>query len=184
MAIAEKFRSQWWQITLLAALIGIMGLFFAGLGRDVSFIPSPLIGRAAPQFVLPELGGKGEVTLAQFRGAPVIVNFWASWCAACSQEHDLLVQLGQRFADSNQVRLVGINYKDSESGALRFQAKRGAFPYPSAVDRNGRVGLDFGVYGLPETFFLDDTGKVIAKHVGPLTARLIAKNLAQLGLKQ
>jgi len=184
MALAKRMRIQWWQATLMAALIALLGLFYSGLGRNTSFIPSPLIGRAAPSFTLPNLNGGDDVSLAQYRGEPVIVNFWASWCIACRQEHEFLVELGKRFAGSEKVHLVGIDYKDSKRGALRFLESQGKFPYPSAVDKDGRVGLDYGVYGLPETFFLDAAGTVVAKHIGPLNAQAIATNLALLGLTQ
>jgi cytochrome c biogenesis protein CcmG, thiol:disulfide interchange protein DsbE len=182
MALARKPSLRMWQGAMLAALIAVLGLFFAGLGRDVSFIPSPLVGRAAPQFTLPQLGSKGDMTLDQFSGVPVIINFWASWCSACRQEHALLIGLGKRFAGDGRVRLVGINYKDSQTGALRFLDSHGAFPYPSAADRIGSVGLDFGVYGLPETYFLDAAGKVVAKHIGPLTEEVTSRNLTLLGV--
>ncbi len=184
MAATEKVRIRWWQAALLAVLISMLGLFYSGLGRNTSFIPSPLIGNSAPQFELPRLSGGEKVAISQYQGKPVIVNFWASWCTACRQEHALLLRLGRKFSGADNIRLVGVNYKDSEHGARRFQESLGAFPYPSAVDRDGRVGLDYGVYGLPETFFLDAKGSVIGKHIGPLTEQAVVDNLARVEPKQ
>ena len=93
------------------------------------------------------------------------------------------MNLGWKFADSEKVCLLGKDYKDSQRGARRFQESHGAFPYLSAVDRDGRVGLDYGVYGLPESFFLDAASTVVAKHIGPLNEQTVAKNLALLGLR-
>ncbi len=184
MATSRTSSVWWWQVALLVVLIGVLGLFFAGLGRDVRFIPSPLVGRAAPQFTLPDLENNGDITLARFAGSPVVINFWASWCVACRQEHGVLIKLGERYAKDGSIRVIGINYKDSPTGARRFLKSHGAFPYPSAVDRNGTVGLDFGVYGLPETYFLDATGRVVSKHIGPLTEKAASKNLVLLEPKR
>ncbi len=177
-----EIRLHWWRIALFGLLVALLALFFSGLGRDGRFIPSPLVGRTAPSFTLAKLAGDGDVTLGEFRGRAVIINFWASWCTSCRVEHDLLVSLGARFAGDDRLAMIGINYKDTKWGANRFLAEQGAFAYPSGIDQDGLVGLDYGVYGLPETFFIDAGGTIVAKHVGPLTEAVVTRELDRLGL--
>jgi cytochrome c biogenesis protein CcmG/thiol:disulfide interchange protein DsbE len=146
-----------------AVLAALVVLFAIGLTRDPSTIPSPLIDRAAPAFDLPTLDGQ-RLTLAQLQGAPVVVNFWASWCTPCLQEHPLLMDLAR-----SGVRIVGVNYKDDPRAAAQWLARHGNPFATVAQDRDGRVGLDWGVYGVPETFALDATGTIRYKHIRPLT---------------
>ena len=146
-----------------AVLAALVVLFALGLQRDPSAIPSPLIDRAAPAFDLPTLDG-GRLTLAQLQGAPVVVNFWASWCAPCLQEHPLLMELAR-----SGVRIVGVNYKDDPRAAAQWLERHGNPFAVIAQDRDGRVGLDWGVYGVPETFALDANGTIRYKHIRPLT---------------
>ena len=144
---------------VLAALVV---LFAIGLTRDPSKIPSPLIGKPAPAFVLPTPEG-GTLATAQLKG-PVLVNFWASWCTPCLQEHAMLMDLAK-----SGVTIIGVNYKDEPQAAQQWLARHGNPFAGIAQDRDGRVGLDWGVYGVPETFVLD-AGQVIRhKHIGPLT---------------
>ena len=184
IGVEGQMRPRWWQFVLLGTLAGILLLFFLGLGRDVKFIPSPLIDRQAPEFTLARLDGKGVVDLSSYRGRAVVLNFWASWCVSCRQEHDELVKLGRRFGDGNKLALLGIDYKDTPTGAKNFLSERGAFPYPSGVDRSGKTGLEYGVYGLPETFFINEKGMIVAKHIGPLTENIITEKLTILGIKR
>ena len=179
--LLTQARLRWWQYALMGTLAGVLILFFLGLGRDVKFIPSPLLDRQAPNFSLSRLEDGDAVNLSDFQGRAILLNFWASWCVSCRQEHDLLIKLGTRFGDGKTLSLVGINYKDTLTGARKFQSERGAFPYPSGVDQDGKVGLNYGVYGLPETFFIDSTGKVVTKHIGPLTEKIVAEKLLILG---
>ncbi len=172
-----------WQPLLLAGVAGLLVLFALGLGRDTSFIPSPLIGRTAPAFELRALEDEAPIRLADYRGRAVVVNFWASWCGGCATEHDLLVRVGGARAGRPDVAFLGVNYRDGKTAARRFLEKRGAFPYASGVDPRGRTGIDFGVYGLPETFFLGPDGTVVAKHVGPLDAARLKANLKRIGVE-
>ena len=172
----------WWKPLLLGLLASLMILFGLSLGRDSSVLPSALVGKPAPSFALARLGGGEAVRLDTQGGKPTIVNFWASWCGACRAEHDVLVDLGS-VAASEGVRLIGVNYRDTATNAAKFLDDRGAFPFPSGVDPDGRTGIDFGVYGLPETFFIAADGRVMARHVGPLTHADAAGYLRKLGMK-
>ena len=169
---------------IMAALFG-----FALTAGDPSKLPSALLGKPVPSTEFPALEGlldngkpvPGFRSTDLAKGKVTIVNFWASWCGACRTEHEVLVELGREAAEDG-VRLVGVNYRDTVANAEKFLADRGRFPFPSAVDPNGRTGVDFGVYGLPETFFIGADGKVVARHVGPLTREAAAGYLRKLGV--
>ncbi len=158
----------------LALFAGLAGLFLIGLfSGDPSILPSPLVGRPAPQTVLPPVAGLERdgaqipgLDSAQFKGAVTVVNVWASWCVPCRDEAPLLMQL----AKDHRFRLVGINYKDKPENALRFAARFGN-PFAAAgADDSGRAGIEWGVYGVPETFVVGRDGKIAYKLVGPITA--------------
>lgn len=149
-------------LTLFAAL---GALLYAGLGRDPTVVPSPLIDRPAPAFELPTLGDDDPVASAELAGRPYVLNVWASWCPGCRVEHELVTELAQR----SEAPLIGLNWKDKPDDARRWLAQFGD-PYDAiAVDESGRVGIDFGVYGAPETFIVDAEGTVRYKHIGPIT---------------
>ncbi len=141
-------------------------LFVVGLSRDPTEVPSPLIGKPAPRFVLPRLDNPDEfVDQETFAGQVTLVNVWAPWCVGCRQEHDMLL----RIAASGVVPIVGLNWKDNRDAALDWLRRLGN-PYTvSAFDAAGDVGIDWGVYGAPETFLVDADGAVRYKRVGPLT---------------
>jgi len=157
----------------LALFAGLATLFLVGLfAGDPALIPSPLIGRPAPQTALPPVEGlaRDGVALpgldpAQFKGAVTVVNVWASWCVPCRDEAPLLMELSK----DKRFRLVGINYKDEPANAMRFVARFGN-PFAAAgADINGRAGIEWGVYGVPETFVIGRDGKIAYKLVGPIT---------------
>jgi cytochrome c biogenesis protein CcmG/thiol:disulfide interchange protein DsbE len=157
---------------VLAAGLGV--LLFAGLYNDPKLIPSPLIDKPAPVFELPELNQPdARVSTGTLAGAPYLLNVFASWCPSCRLEHPVL----EAFAKKGSVRLVGLNWKDKPEDAKRWLAQFGN-PYTDiAVDESGRTGIDFGVYGSPETFLVDGRGIVRYKHVGPLTPEVIATEI-------
>ena len=157
-----------------AALAGLVAMFAVGLQRDPSKIPSPLIGKPAPAFDLPTQDG-GRLTLESLRGQPVVVNFWASWCTPCLEEHPLLMELAR-----SGVRIVGMNYKNERDDAAQWLARHGNPFGVIARDADGRVGLDWGVYGVPETFVLDAGGVIRHKHIGPLTRAAWQSDIAPL----
>ena len=157
----------------LLAFLALAGLFFYRLGGgDPSRIPSALIGRDAPKTELPALEGLTRnnapvpgVTNATLIGKVSLVNVWASWCVPCHDEIPFLAQLAQ----DRRIQLVGINYKDQAENARRFLNRYGNPFAATGVDPNGRTAIDWGVYGVPETFIVDRDGKIAFKLVGPVT---------------
>jgi cytochrome c biogenesis protein CcmG, thiol:disulfide interchange protein DsbE len=158
----------------LAAFLALAVLFLVGLrSGDPSIIPSALIGHRAPQTNLPPLAGLERdgvpvpgLDPARFKGNVSVVNVWASWCVPCHDEAPLLTQL----AKDRRVRLVGINYKDDPGNARRFLGRYGD-PYAAAgADQNGRAAIEWGVYGVPETFIVGRDGRIAYKLVGPITS--------------
>lgn len=170
-----------WKWLLGGAVVAIPLLLGIGLTRDPSFIPSMIVGHPVPAFNLEVLAGPGKFASQALAGKPYVVNFWASWCISCREEHPVLIELGERAAGSGAFSVVGVNYRDDREAALGYLDRHGRFPYPSGVDGRGRLGIDFGVYGMPETFFVDAQGVVRSRHVGPLTHEAIAANLALIG---
>jgi len=158
----------------LVVLVGLLALFVVGLQHDPRELPSPLIGKAAPAFDLPVIAfPKAEIpptrmTTADLKGKPKLVNFFASWCAGCQVEHPFLMQLRV----SGQAELVGVDYKDADKDVRAWLAQRGNPYTPILADLDGKVGIDWGVYGVPETFVLDGNGVIIYKQIGPMTAEV------------
>lgn len=157
---------------LVLALLGF-GIYWSQR-HDPREVPSPLIGKAAPQFSLPVLGDPAKkVGSAELAGQPYLLNVFASWCFACREEHPILMKEGKRLG----VRLVGFNYKDPPDDAKRWLAQYGD-PYDVIVaDVPGDVAIDFGVTGAPETFLVDAKGIVRYKYISPITPEIIATEL-------
>jgi cytochrome c biogenesis protein CcmG/thiol:disulfide interchange protein DsbE len=157
----------------LALFLALAALFFVRLGAgDASRIPSALIGRDAPATDLPPVAGlerNGKpipgIVAADFKSAVTVLNVWASWCVPCHDEAPLLMQL----ARDTRFRVVGINYKDQADNARRFLGRYGNPFVASGADINGRAAIEWGVYGVPETFIVGRDGKVAYKLVGPIT---------------
>lgn len=150
----------------IGVFILLIAVLAIGLRLDPRLVPSPLIGKPLPEFSLPTLHDANAVISAtHFGNRPRLLNVWASWCVACRVEHPLLLEL----AKTGQVDIVGLNYKDERADALAW-LKRHGDPYAQIVyDLSGRLGLDLGVYGVPETFVIDKNGIIRHKHVGPLS---------------
>jgi cytochrome c biogenesis protein CcmG, thiol:disulfide interchange protein DsbE len=145
-------------------------------GADPSVLPSALIGKLAPGFDLPTLDGTGRVTSSGLRGKVTVVNFFASWCVPCRIEHPVLMRL----ANEQHLKITGIAYKDATEDSTRLLAQLGD-PYSViGVDRDGRLGLDFGVYGVPETYVIDREGIVRRRFVGPLSGEAVDRDLLPL----
>lgn len=163
-------------IPLLIFLIMVIFLWI-GLSRDPREIPSPLIGKPAPAFELPSLQGSGEPTgPARFQGRVFLVNVFASWCASCRDEHPVLNAL----KTSQSLPILGLNYKDQPDAAAQWLARHGN-PYEAvALDTLGRAAIDWGVYGVPETFVVDQKGLIRLKHTGPVTAEVLEREILPL----
>lgn len=160
-----------WVLLLPCAVLLVMVYFFGiSLGRDPSLVPSPLVGRPAPEFALPELlDPNATFSLQDVEEGPWMLNVWASWCSGCIVEHEFLMALGRAGAP-----IYGLNWKDGHEDAMEWLQLRGN-PYRAiAVDADGRAGIDWGVYGAPETFLIDADGIVRYRHVGPLDGAVFA----------
>jgi len=161
----------------LAVFLALAGFFAAGLYHDPREIPSPLIDKPAPGFRLAQLHeGDKTFTPADLRGKVWLLNVWASWCVTCRVEHPLLVALARQ----RVVPIVGLDYKDTRADGLKWLATRGN-PYDLSVcDDDGRVGIDYGVYGVPETFVIDRDGVIRYKQIGAITPESLDKTILPL----
>ena len=184
-----------WVFLPLVLFLGMVVFLAVGLNRNPQEIPSPLIGRPAPVVQLPSLGGPQNVSAAQFKGQLTLVNFWATWCAGCKEEHPILMALARQPG----LQMLGINYKELQASELSGQApqspeslqkatlrsqawlqKNGQAFGQNLMDMEGRVGMDFGLYGLPETYLIDRDGVVRFKHAGALTPEVVQQKLLPL----
>lgn len=183
-----------WRRSLIATLVAVPAVVLLGFGltRDPGAIASPLPGHAAPNFSLAAFSS-GEptplhptppptvdsVSLDALRGQVVVLNFWASWCLACRDEHAALQDVSARYAGQG-VQFLGILYNDNPANALRWLQRMGPVPYPSLDDPGARTGIDYGLYGVPETFFIAPDGHVAYKHIGPVTHDLLTRMIDSL----
>jgi cytochrome c biogenesis protein CcmG/thiol:disulfide interchange protein DsbE len=175
---ARPPRSRLWLVLIpVVVFAALAALFWKGLSGEPSKIPSALINKPVPEFTLAAVPGLDVPGLASAdlkTGKVTVVNVWASWCAPCRIEHPLLTELAKR-AD---ISLAGINYKDEPENAVRFLTTLGQPFAAVGMDRDGRAAVDWGVYGVPETFVVDGEGRIRYKHIGPLTPEAIAGKLS------
>ena len=157
------------QARLLAAVAAVVAVIVAllatGLGRDPSVFASPLVGRTAPNFTLPQLNGP-PVTLSKLRGQVVVINFWASWCTECQVEQAALDQMWQHFQDSGVV-VIGVDFEDDTSAARSYVSTAGV-TYPVVEDTDSSAALAYGMRGVPETFVVDQCGRIVDHVIGPV----------------
>lgn len=171
-------RLRWLLVPLVVLPLG--WLLFTGLGRDPRLIPSPLVGKPMPAFAGGTLEGK-EFSSADLAGKPAVVNFWASYCIpACVDEHPVLLDLAARHGEDLQ--MVGVLVNNTPADARGFLTRYGQVSWPNLLNADGRISIDYGVTGPPETFFIDADGIVRARHIGPLTGDEVAFQLAALGI--
>ena len=156
----------------IVIFVALLAVFLLSLNRDPSYVPSPLIGKPAPEFRLPRLADP-QLTLAteDMTAQFILFNVWATWCVGCRQEHDTLVQI----ASDYQVPIYGLNWKDNPDKAKMWLKELGNPYVATAVDLNGNVAIDWGVYGAPETFLIDPDGTVLYRHLSPLTMTIWEK---------
>lgn len=156
---------------LLAVFLGV------GLKLDPKKVPSPLVGKPAPEFKLARLReAQSTISHEDFKGKVSLLNVWATWCVSCRAEHGVLMEL----ARADVVEIYGLNYKDVREDALRWLARYGDPYVDSAFDPDGRVGIDWGVYGTPETFVIDTDGIIRYKHIGPISAQDLQETILPL----
>jgi cytochrome c biogenesis protein CcmG, thiol:disulfide interchange protein DsbE len=167
-------RTRWIPLVLFFVVAAFLGV---GLTLKPREIPSPLIDKPAPGFTLPQLhAGDRVLTPEQLKGRVYLLNVWASWCGSCRVEHPHLMAL----AKSGRIPIYGLNYKDGREAGLDWLQRHGDPYVASAFDADGRVAIDYGVYGAPETFLVDARGVIRYKHIGPLTPEVIEAKLMPL----
>jgi len=170
-------QKRWIVFLPLATFLLLVVIFSLQLvsGRDTSVVPSALIGKHAPETQLPPLESTGlpGIDSSEFIGRVTVLNVWASWCGPCRQEHPVILQLGK----DGRFTLAGLNYKDKAENAAAFLSELGNSYDVIGVDANGRAAIDWGVYGVPETFVIGPASTILFKHVGPLSPEALEKKL-------
>ena len=163
----------------LAVFLVLVGFLALGLKLDPREVPSPLVGKAAPAFELPVLSQPDKRFVpGDMRGKVWLLNVWASWCVSCRDEHPLLVELSRK----GVLPILGLNYKDKGDEAQRWLQQFGN-PYQlSVVDADGRIGIDYGVYGVPETYLIDAEGVIRYKQIGPITPAVLEQKILPLAM--
>lgn len=171
---------RWSAVLVVVLAVGVGALFGARLDRNPSLVSTPLIGQPASERTVPYLEQDGSLSLEDFRGQVVVVNFWASWCVACREEHPALTAASAAYREAG-VEFIGVVYQDRTPNAVGFLDEMGRgedFRY--VTDPESRLAIDFGVFGVPETFFIDETGKIAAKITGASTLPLLSGVLDEM----
>jgi len=158
-----------------AIALALIAVLFLGLGKDPTAIQTPLIGKPAPVFALKSVNSSETIDIAKLRGKPVVVNFWATWCVPCYQEHPVLVENAPAMPN---VQFVGVVFNDSADKINAFLRQNGS-SYPTVLDEQGKTAIEYGVGGVPETFFINRKGVIVAKYVGPMTPDVLQANVAK-----
>lgn len=158
----------------MGLFVVLVGFLAVGLRLDPREVPSPLVGKAAPMFELPQLANPDQkFSPLEMRGKVWMLNVWASWCVSCRQEHPVLVAL----AKTGAVPIYGLDYKDARADGMRWLSQFGNPYVMSLFDADGRVGIDYGVYGVPETYLIDKAGIIRYKHIGPVTSEALNEKI-------
>jgi cytochrome c biogenesis protein CcmG/thiol:disulfide interchange protein DsbE len=169
---------RWRRVVIPLSVVPILVLLAYGFRTDPRAVPSPLIEKHAPPFSLSLFDGR-RLDLDSLRGKVVVVNFWASWCYPACYEEAPVLEGGWRAYKDKGVVIVGVNVQDTEQAAREFM-RRFQFSFPNGVDPRGKISIDYGVYGIPETFFLDTEGRIAYKHVGAVTDRVLSDQIEGL----
>ena len=163
---------KFWAVWVI--VLGLIILLAFGFTTDPKKVPSPLMGRPAPDFQVDELNGEQKFSLSEFKGIPIVLNFWASWCAECRTEAVILENFFQKYGINNkQLMMIGIAIQDSPKNAKAFARHFGKSYLLGLDDDAGNIALDYGIYGVPETFFIDPEGNIFHKNIGMVTTELM-----------
>ncbi|MGZ8606125.1 MAG: TlpA family protein disulfide reductase [Actinomycetota bacterium] len=160
---------------VLVPVVAFTFLLWTGLGRDPGALPDELVGEPAPAVELPLLDGGGSIDLGSFDGQVLVVNFWASWCRPCREEHPALLEAWGTYRDRGVV-LVGVDFEDTREGALAYAEELGG-DWPLAADPGARAAIAFGVFGVPETFVIGTDGTIVARTVGAVSYDWLAEHV-------
>jgi len=161
----------------LLLVLPLLLVLLANLGRDPHLIDSPLVGHPAPAFRLEKLSGGAPLGLEDFKGKPVVLNFWATWCVPCMQEHPTLTATADRLRD--EVQFLGVVFQDETDRVAEFVDETGA-AYPTLLDPESKAAVAYGVQGVPETYFIDGRGVIVSKVAAPLNPDSLARELAKI----
>jgi cytochrome c biogenesis protein CcmG/thiol:disulfide interchange protein DsbE len=159
---------------LAAGVAALVAALTVSIGRPAGPVDTPIVGQPAPAFDLQTLDGR-RLSLAELRGSPVVLNFWASWCIPCREEAPLLTAAAAEYR-ARGLRVIGVVYQDSAASARDFMDRYGQ-TYPGLLDRDGRTAIDYGVFGIPETFFIDAAGIVRSRQIGAVTAEDLRRQI-------
>ncbi len=168
-----------WLLPVMA--VPALGLLAFGLTRSPQTLPSALIGKEAPGFRLALMADEtapDSLDFAEYRGKVVVLNFWASWCLPCRDEHPVLIELTETY-DPDDVRLLGVVYQDTPANGALYMRQFGG-DWPSVMDPGSRTAIEYGVYGVPETFFIGADGRIAHKHIGAVTRSLVREKVDSL----
>ncbi len=168
----------WVAVGVASAVLGVLALVLANAGSDTAPSTSTSGGDPAPTFRLPDLRHQSEeVSLEQFRGRPVVLNFWASWCVPCRKEMPGLQEVSEEVHD--RIAFVGVNHQDTRGEALKFLEETGV-RFPAGYDPEGKTAIDFGLYGMPTTIFVSPDGRILERHRGEISKSELKRNIELL----
>jgi len=160
-------KNRVWPILLLLGIVGLVSLFYKGLWGNPSYIPPVIVNTPAPDFTAPDLYAGTPISLSQFKGKVVMLNFWASWCLECKLEHPSLLAINENFSKNPNFVMLGVNYQDQETPAKAYLKQHGN-NFRHVRDEAGTLSIDYGIYGVPETFVIDPDGIIRHKSIGPI----------------
>lgn len=167
--------------TVWGGILGLIGILAFGFMTDPRKVPSPLVGKTAPDFEVFHLDGFGKLKLSDLKGKPVVLNFWASWCVECRAEAHVLESFHQQYgANKSQIQFIGVAIQDTLGRAKAFARKFRKSYFLALDDESGNIALDYGIYGVPETFFIDPLGVIQYKHIGGVTPKIMNEQIQKM----